>query len=140
MQKLSGLFLVAVLISGVFSSSSAFAQIPTTVDDSYSVNEDSLLTVNPDGVLFNDVNLVDDFFAIIQTSTGFGILALNQDGTFTYQPNQNFDSTDSFTYVATNGTHNSIEATVTLFVNPINDAPIALDDSYTTSEDSALVI
>lgn len=134
MQKLSGLFLVAVLISGVFSSSSAFAQIPTTVDDFYSVDEDSLLTVNPDGVFFNDVNFVDDFFAIIQTSTGFGILTLNQNGTFTYQPNQNFDSTDSFTYVATNGTHNSNEATVALSVNPVNDAPVAQDDLAETQQ------
>ena len=142
MRKLSGLFLFAVLISGMFSSSFAFAQVgPIAEDDFYSVDEDSLLTVNPNGVLLNDTNTQSDsFFAIIKTDVGFGTLILNSNGTFTYQPNQNFDLTDSFTYVANNGTHNSDEATVTLFVNPINDAPIALDDSYTTSEDSALVI
>jgi len=110
MQKLSGLFLFAVLISGIFSSS-AFAQIPTTEDDFYSVNEDSILTVNSNGILFNDTN-IGDFFAIIQTNVGFGILTLNQNGTFTYQPNENFDSIDSFKYFVTNGTHNSNEATV----------------------------
>jgi len=143
MQKLSGLFLFVILISGVFSSSSAFAQVgPIAVNDFYSLDEDSLLTVNPIGILQNDTNTQSSttFSAIIQTSTGFGTLTLNSDGSFTYQPNLNFDSTDSFTYVANNGTHNSNEATVTLTVNPINDTPIASDDSYTTSEDSSLVI
>jgi len=136
MQKLSGLFLFAVLISGAFSSSFAFAQVgPLTEDDFYSLDEDSLLTVNPIGVLLNDTNTQSDtFLTIIQTSVGFGILTLNSDGSFTYQPNQDFDSTDSFTYVANNGTHNSNEATVTLSVNPINDAPVAQDDQAETQQ------
>lgn len=142
MQKLSGLFLFAVLISGVFSSSFAFAEIgPIAEDDFYSLDEDSFLTVNPIGVLLNDTNTQSDtFLSIIKTDVGFGILILNSDGSFTYQPNLNVASTDSFTYVANNGTHNSNEATVTLSVNPINDTPTASDDSYTTLEDTALVI
>jgi len=141
MQKLSGLFLFVVLISGAFSSSFAFAQIgPIAEDDFYSVNEDSILTINPTGVLLNDTNIDSDIFAIIQTNVGFGTLTLNLDGSFTYQPNQNFDSIDSFTYVATNGTHNSNNATVTLFVNPINDAPIAQNDTASTPEDTPVTI
>lgn len=141
MQKLSGLFLFAVLISGAFSSSFAFAQIgPIAENDSYSVNEDSILTVAPMGVLLNDTNIDSDIFAIIQTNVGFGTLTLNLDGSFTYKPNQNFDSIDSFTYIATNGTHNSNNATVTLFVNPINDAPISLNDTASTLEDTPVTI
>ncbi|MBC8501496.1 MAG: tandem-95 repeat protein, partial [Nitrosopumilus sp.] len=59
---------------------------------------------------------------------------LNQNGTFTYQPNQNFASTDSFAYALNNGTHNSNEATVTITVNPINDAPVAQDDLAETQQ------
>jgi VCBS repeat-containing protein len=141
MQKLSGLFLFAVLISGSFSSSLAFAQIgPIAEDDFYSVNEDSILTVTPMGVLLNDASIDSDIFAIIQTNVGFGTLTLNLDGSFTYQPNQNFDFIDSFTYIATNGTHSSNNATVTLFVNPINDAPIAQNDTASTPEDTPVII
>lgn len=141
MQKLSGLFLFAVLISGAFSSSLAFAQIgPIAEDDFYSVNEDSILTVAPMGVLLNDTSIDSDIFAIIQTNVGFGTLTLNLDGSFTYQPNQNFDFIDSFTYIATNGTHSSNNATVTLFVNPINDAPIAQNDTASTPEDTPVII
>ncbi|MCV0411937.1 Ig-like domain-containing protein [Nitrosarchaeum sp.] len=140
MQKLLGLFLFAVLISGAFSSSFAFAQIPTAQNDQYSLNEDSILTVDSNGVLINDANIDNDFFAIIQTSVGFGILTLNLNGTFTYTPNSNFNSVDSFTYVATNGTHSSNNATVTLFVNPVNDAPIAQNNTATTPENTSVII
>ena len=65
MLKLSGLFLFAVLISGAFSSSFAFAQIgPMAEDDSYSINEDTLLSVNPVGVLTNDTNIDNSFIVI----------------------------------------------------------------------------
>jgi len=125
-----------LLISGAFSSSFAFAQIePTTKNDFYSVNEDSLLTIAPMGVLLNDTNIDSNIFAILQTNVGFGTLTFNSNGTFTYLPNQNFHSVDSFTYVATNGTHNSNIATVTLSVNSINDAPIARNDTASTLED-----
>ena len=141
MQKLSGLFLFAILISGAFSSSFAFAQVePIAENDSYFVNEDSILIVNPLGVLLNDTSINSDIFAIIQTNVGFGTLTLNLDGSFVYQSNQNFDSVDSFTYFATNGTHNSNNATVTLFVNPINDAPIAQNDTASTLEDTPIII
>lgn len=143
MQKLSGFFLFAILISGVFSSSSAFAQTsPVAEDDFYSVDEDSLLTVEPNGVLENDTNIAqsDTFYAIIQTDVGFGTLTLNQDGSFSYQPNANFDSIDTFTYVAFDGTDNSNEATVTISVNSINDAPIANDDSVETEQNAPIRI
>lgn len=143
MHQVLKLFLFAFLIPGAFLSSSAFAQLgPFAVDDFYSVDEDSLLTVDPIGVLQNDTNNPDSaiFVAIIKTSTGFGTLTLNSDGSFTYQPNLNFNSVDTFTYVANNGTHSSNEATVTLTVNPVNDAPAASDDTYTITEDSELII
>ena len=140
MQKLSGLFLLTVLLSGAFSSSFAFAQVgPIAENDLYSINEDSILTVGPLGVLLNDANTDSDtFVAILKTDVGFGTLTLNSDGSLTYQPNQNFDSTDSFTYVANDGTNDSNEATVTISVNPINDTPTANDDIDSTLEDTAV--
>ena len=134
--------MLAVLISGVFSSSFAFAQVgPIAKDDSYSVDEDSLLTVDSIGVLLNDTDTQSGIFlAVILTSTGFGTLDLNSDGSLTYQPNPDFDSTDSFTYVTNDGTQNSNEATVTISVIPINDPPSALDNSYIISEDTVLNI
>jgi VCBS repeat-containing protein len=45
---------------------------------------------------------------------------------YTYTPNTNFNGTDSFKYKATDGTTESNEATVTITVNAVNDAPVAL--------------
>jgi hypothetical protein len=63
-----------------------------------------------------------------------------------YTPAANFFGTDSFTYkaVATYGaggpTVDSNVATVTISVSPVNDAPVAVSDGYTTAEDVTLTI
>ena len=44
-----------------------------------------------------------------------------------YHPNQNYNGTDSFTWKANDGLLDSNIATVTITVNPINDAPVAND-------------
>jgi hypothetical protein len=55
-----------------------------------------------------------------------GTLTLNSDGSFTYEPNLNFFGTDSFTYLANDGTADSDEvATVSITVNSVADPPIA---------------
>ena len=142
MQKLSGMFLLTVLLSGSFSSSFAFAQVgPVAEDDFYSVNEDSLLTVQPLGVLLNDTNTNSNTFtSILQANVVFGNLTLNSDGSFSYQPDPNFDSIDSFTYAANNGTHNSNNATVTISVTPVNDTPISEDDLAETKQNIPVLI
>src|SRR5439155_2273902 len=48
--------------------------------------------------------------------------------------------TDQFTYQASDGPNSSNVATVTLTVNAVNDAPVAVPDSYTTPEDTALTV
>src|SRR5204862_277029 len=44
----------------------------------------------------------------------------------------------SFAYRANDGTANSNTATVSITVNPVNDPPVASNDSYTTNEDTTL--
>src|SRR5207249_4100672 len=63
---------------------------------------------------------------------------LNADGSFTYTPAAGFNGQDTFTYVANDGTADSIAATVTLNVSSVNDAPVAVADAYATDEDNAL--
>ncbi|SFE77550.1 VCBS repeat-containing protein [Paenibacillus catalpae] len=64
-----------------------------------------------------------------------GTLTFNQDGTFTYTPNPNYNGPDSFTFKANDGKLVSPEATVSITVTPVNDAPTANAGSNTTSED-----
>ena len=136
MQKLSGIFLLTVLFSGALFTSFAFAQEgPIAEDDFYTVDEDSLLIVDPIGVLQNDTNTTDNpLNAVLLNDVNFGTLTLHQNGNFTYLPNENSVATDSFSYVANNGTHNSNDATVIILVNPINDAPVAQNDFVETQQ------
>ncbi|MGC8963588.1 MAG: Ig-like domain-containing protein, partial [Candidatus Bipolaricaulaceae bacterium] len=60
--------------------------------------------------------------------------------TITYTPNPDFCGTDSFVYRACDPAGACDEATVTIEVTCVNDAPVAVDDSYTTPEDTALVV
>ena len=142
MQKFSGIFLLTVLFSGALFSSFAFAQEgPIAEDDFYTIDEDSLLIVDPIGVLQNDTNTTNNpLNAILLNDVNFGTLTFHQNGNFTYLPNENSVTTDSFSYVASNGTHNSNDATVIIFVNPINDAPIAQNDYVETQQNVPISI
>ena len=51
---------------------------------------------------------------------------LNADGTFTYTPVANYSGPDTFTYHANDGSLNSADVTVSITVNPVNDAPADL--------------
>ena len=63
-------------------------------------------------------------------------------GDLLYTPNENFTGTDSFVFEACDPhpEHGCAQATVTITVMPINDPPIANNDSTSTAEDSAVVI
>jgi VCBS repeat-containing protein len=58
----------------------------------------------------------------------------------TYTPNLNFNGADSYTYtICDDGTPQLCDtATVSVTINPVNDAPVAGDDVYATDEDTAL--
>ncbi|MEN9798371.1 MAG: hypothetical protein RL653_2067, partial [Pseudomonadota bacterium] len=58
----------------------------------------------------------------------------------TYTPAANFSGTDSFTFKTNDGFADSLEATVTLTVSPVNDAPIATAQSVSLDEDGSLEI
>ncbi len=115
---------------------------PVAVDDSYTTNEDTTLTVPAPGVLANDtdINAANTLTAKLVTGPVNGTLTLNADGSFTYTPNLNYNGPDSFTYLANDGSADSpTAATVTITVNPVNDPPVAVNDSVTTAEDTPVL-
>jgi VCBS repeat-containing protein len=129
----SGVVVVTITVSLVNDTPMANA-------DSYSVNEDSVLSTNAPGVLGNDTDVESDALSaeLLATATN-GALTLNANGSFSYQPAEHFNGIDSFTYRAVDaGVPNATSAvtTVTITVNPVNDAPLANADSYTMNEDS----
>ncbi|EHR0758889.1 tandem-95 repeat protein [Vibrio parahaemolyticus] len=68
-----------------------------------------------------------------------GTVIVNNDGTVTYTPDDNYVGKDTFTYVVTSGGV-SESTIVEVNVTPVNDAPVAKDDIATTQEDTAVTI
>jgi len=100
-------------------------QPPETLPDSYRMNEDAVLTAVAPGVLLNDRDAEGDpMIAQIQDLPGNGTLVLEPDGAFRYTPNPNWNGTDTFTYVATDGSSPSAQTLVTIDVLPVNDDPV----------------
>ncbi len=131
---------------------------PRAVNDSYSVNEDNNLTLNiASQLLNNDLPNAGQTVVLAQllpsSLVGQGTLVINDQGTtataddtVTYQPPQDFNGTVTFTYrISDTGGVVTDQAaatgTVTITVNPVNDAPTAANDTVgPTNEDIALDI
>lgn len=114
---------------------------PVAAADTFVVNEDSVLSVNPPGVLANDSDADGNPLTISSATTpANGTVTMLADGSFTYTPIANFYGADSFTYTISDGRGGAATATVSITVNAVNDAPIAMGQSLTTLEDIALAI
>ncbi|PFP43657.1 hypothetical protein COK01_29610, partial [Priestia megaterium] len=72
------------------------------------------MAVDPDG---------DSLTFSLQAAPGNGVVVVNVDGTFNYQPNLNFNGTDRFTVLVSDGQGGTAVSTVTMIVTPVNDAP-----------------
>ncbi|HIF5697872.1 TPA: tandem-95 repeat protein [Vibrio parahaemolyticus] len=106
--------------------------------DSSNVVEDTPTIIN---VLGNDTFEGKDKVVSLDAENGpkNGTVIVNNDGTVTYTPNDNYVGKDTFTYVVTSGGVSESTA-VEVNVTPVNDAPVAKDDIATTQEDTAVTI
>ena len=74
------------------------------------------------------------------TGAAHGTVTLNSDGSFTYTPAASFSGVDSFTFLACDGIADSNVATVSIVVSPVNQAPVANNDTYSTAENTTLTV
>ncbi|WP_207396457.1 Ig-like domain-containing protein, partial [Bremerella alba] len=119
---------------------------PTAADDSFTIDEDQQRTFTIAEITSNDTTgpANESSQTLTITSVGsasHGSVQLNGDGTITYVPEADYSGSDSFTYTVTdNGTTNgaadllSATATVHLTITAVNDPPVAVADTYGTTE------
>ena len=112
---------------------------PVALDDAYDVDEDAgLVPLAMHSVLTNDSDVDNDpLSAYLVVDANFGTLSLNPDGFFTYDPDPDYNGPDSFT---SDGLMDSNEATVEITVNPVNDAPVAVNDTPTVNEGDTVIV
>ncbi|MHC5068637.1 MAG: cadherin-like domain-containing protein, partial [Planctomycetota bacterium] len=120
-----------VLNSGVYQVS-ILAPVPSNtaplaVADAYSLDQDTTLTVAAAGVLANDSDADGDALsALLVTDVSNGSLSLSADGSFSYTPSAGFVGSDSFIYVADDGSAQSAQVVVSLSVNAVSGDPSLL--------------
>jgi VCBS repeat-containing protein len=120
---------------------SAANDTPTAATDAYSIGEDTTLIIDAPGLLANDNDPDgDSLHAVVGSAPSHGTLTLDADGSFVYAPGADYHGADSFTYVASDGTLESDQATVTITITAANDGPAAADETYSTAEDTALTV
>jgi hypothetical protein len=118
---------------------------PVAGNDLGSTNEDTPVTLS---VLANDTdtNPVDaaNLTVISVTQGANGTVAINNLGavnnTVSYTPNANFNGNDSFSYTVSDPVGGTATATVTITVAPVNDLPVAANDSGSTAQATAVTL
>ncbi|MGR2802824.1 tandem-95 repeat protein [Vibrio harveyi] len=110
---------------------------PVAVNDTVSTDEDTAVTID---VLANDSDPENDQLTITNASVPAeqGTVAI-VDGKLVFTPAENFNGDATISYTISDGQLTD-DATVAVTVNPVNDAPVAVDDTVTTDEDTAVTI
>ncbi|WP_247234675.1 Ig-like domain-containing protein [Telluribacter sp. SYSU D00476] len=98
---------------------------PVAVNDAYETDEDTKLVVNARGILLNDTDsdTPANLLKVVKmvSAPANGTATVNEDGSFEYMPNLDYNGTDTFTYFITDGVSNSDTATVTITIKPVDD-------------------
>ncbi len=116
---------------------------PVAAEDAYTTLEDTTLMVTAtDGLLENDDDVDgDELTTTLESDVFSGTLALDADGSFAYTPTADFNGSDKFTYILSDGSLTDT-ATVAITVTAVNDPPTITVplDAYATDEDVTKVI
>ncbi len=115
---------------------------PTAVNDLASTMEDVLVTID---VLANDAAAVGRLDAVSLRVTGGpasgSVEVVGSRGQIRYHPGPNFAGTDQFRYMVRDERGApSNEALVTVTVGAVNDIPVAVDDQFTTDEETQIAL
>ncbi|WP_323596092.1 Ig-like domain-containing protein, partial [Aliarcobacter butzleri] len=109
--------------------------VPVAVNDTFTLDEDASYT----GTVTSNDTLSGDGgnkFTVAKQPE-HGTVTMNEDGTFTYTPAKDYNGADSFEYTITDVDGDTSTAVVSLTVNPVNDVPVAVNDTFTLDEDAS---
>ncbi len=114
---------------------------PVAIDDAFIVNEGGILVKSNGETLANDSDPDGDTLSgMIVNGPSFGQLNWSTDGSFVYVHDGSETTLDSFQYRVSDGRGGFDVATVTITINPVNDAPVANDDVIAAGETQSVLI
>ncbi|HHP5765292.1 TPA: tandem-95 repeat protein, partial [Vibrio parahaemolyticus] len=110
---------------------------PNAKNDVITTEEDTAVTID---VLVNDSDVEGDVLSIQSASVPSEQGSVDiVDGKLVFTPAENFNGEATITYIVTDGDLTD-EAKVTVTVTPVNDSPVAVDDTVSTQEDTVVTI
>ncbi len=124
----SNIATVSITLTAVADGPIATNQSITTLEDVSKAI--TLVGIDPDG---------DAIIYLLVSSPLHGTLS-GSGANFTFIPTGNYNGPDSFTFKVNDGTTDSNIATVSITITPINDSPIANNQSVSTPEGNAKLI
>ncbi|MEP1943224.1 MAG: cadherin-like domain-containing protein, partial [Sulfitobacter sp.] len=110
---------------------------PVATDDVAETDEDTPVVIS---VLDNDSDPDSDPLAVTEATSPDGTVVINDDGTIEFTPNPDFngEATIEYTIIDGNGGEDTAEVIVT--VNPVNDGPLAEDDTAETPFETPVTV
>ncbi|MCX7565305.1 cadherin-like domain-containing protein [Sulfitobacter sp. F26169L] len=110
---------------------------PVATDDVAETDEETPVTID---VLENDTDPDGDPLTVTEATSENGTVAINDDGTLMFTPDEDFFGEAVIDYTITDGNGGIDDARVFVTVNNINDVPVAVDDCVSTDVDTAVII
>jgi hypothetical protein len=108
---------------------------PVAHAQNLSTNEDTALNITLSG---SDANADPLTYEVLTAPTKGALSGTAPNLVFT--PSANANGSDSFTFRVNDGTVNSAPATISLTIQPVNDAPVAVGGSVGTSINTAIQV
>ncbi|MDW1899737.1 tandem-95 repeat protein, partial [Vibrio sp. Vb1337] len=108
---------------------------------SYSVNEDEVIIFTEEQLLAQSSDVEGDVsLESVSYSGSDGILTANDDGTYSFAPNENFNGGVSLDVVVADEDGATATTNANIDVLPINDAPVSGDLAYSVDEDGSITL
>jgi large repetitive protein len=131
LRRLLSASFIALLVAGALPVG-VLAAVPVATPQSVITDEDTGVAITLAGT---DGDSDPLSFAVVDPPTHGDLTGVAEN--LTYTPDADFHGSDSFTFKVNDGTDDSAAATVDITVNPVNDAPVAVNDPGAACPSSA---
>ena len=113
---------------------------PVALNDTVAATEDTPVTIPASVLLANDTDIDGDPLSILSVQSPVNGTVTLVGGNPVFTPTANYFGPASFTYTISDGKGGTSTATVNLTIAPVNDAPVAVNDSFATGEKTVLAV
>lgn len=124
-------------VTGTLVLTVAENNIPVANDDSFTSQEDEAVTLD---ALSNDTDEDGDTLSITEVTASTGNVILLPNGELSYQAPANYNGVVTIEYTISDGHGGTDTAQVTLTITAVNDAPVAVDDTASVTEDGSVTV